>query len=263
MWNYATRGDVISSPTIWEGTVYVGSRDHNLYALDAGEGRLLWAYESDGPITSSPAAAGEHVYFGSKDEHLYAVSTDTGELVWRFAVLGEVTSSPTITDETIFFFGLFDYLYAMDIDRNLHLLNPVFCRAELSLQLDQLSKQVISHPADGKDEKYLQEQDIQRPEPGYPENCQSDENQKPGCHPQDGWRPGCIWNRFTAGIHKPHFTRVLNIFLLEKTELQPCGRDIIRILKDDHGANIGDDLPDLLFIQQSSPARHNRAERLH
>lgn len=33
-WSYATGGRVRSSPAVVDGVVYVGSQDHNVYALD-------------------------------------------------------------------------------------------------------------------------------------------------------------------------------------------------------------------------------------
>ena len=36
-WNYTTGGIVESSPAIDFGMVYVGSHDHNIYALNAGD----------------------------------------------------------------------------------------------------------------------------------------------------------------------------------------------------------------------------------
>ena len=35
-WTYTTGDDVISSPAVTGGTVYIGSDDNKVYALDAG-----------------------------------------------------------------------------------------------------------------------------------------------------------------------------------------------------------------------------------
>jgi eukaryotic-like serine/threonine-protein kinase len=63
-WKFHTDGQVISSPTVVNDTAYVGSTDHNLYAIDLETGTQKWKFETKGRITSSPAVAGSKVYFG-------------------------------------------------------------------------------------------------------------------------------------------------------------------------------------------------------
>jgi outer membrane protein assembly factor BamB len=41
-WSFETGGPVWSSPTVMDDTVYVGSLDGNLYAVDASSGDELW-----------------------------------------------------------------------------------------------------------------------------------------------------------------------------------------------------------------------------
>jgi outer membrane protein assembly factor BamB len=53
-------------------TVYLGSADGRLYALDAGSGKETWRYDLGVPITSSPAISGNTVYVASYDGSIYA-----------------------------------------------------------------------------------------------------------------------------------------------------------------------------------------------
>lgn len=88
-WQFHTNGQVLSSPAIAGGTLYVGSSDHNLYALDAATGAFRWKFKTDGRITSSPAVSAGVVYFGSFDSTFYAVDAATGQLKWKFKTTGE------------------------------------------------------------------------------------------------------------------------------------------------------------------------------
>jgi len=88
-WTFRTGGAVISTPVVASGTVYFGSSDHNLYALDAASGALRWKFATGGRVTSSPAVAGGRVYFGSFDSNLYALDAASGALVWKFTTAGE------------------------------------------------------------------------------------------------------------------------------------------------------------------------------
>ena len=46
------------------GTVYIGSNDHKVYALDAATGHVRWTYTTGGGVDSSPAVAGGTVNIG-------------------------------------------------------------------------------------------------------------------------------------------------------------------------------------------------------
>ena len=55
-WAFRTGSFVISSPAVGaDGTVYIGSDDGNLYALEGATGKQLWAFTTGEQIESSPA----------------------------------------------------------------------------------------------------------------------------------------------------------------------------------------------------------------
>lgn len=78
LWNCLTDSKIDSSPVVADGTVYIGSNDHRMYALDARTGRLIWRRDVDGEVDSRPAVADETVYIGSDDGKVYAVNASTG-----------------------------------------------------------------------------------------------------------------------------------------------------------------------------------------
>src|SRR5258707_5211538 len=83
-WKFHTNGLVISSPAVANGTVYVGSTDGNLYAVDLRSGTQRWKFATKVRVTSSPAVDGGMVYFGSYDGNFYAVDEAGGQLRWKF-----------------------------------------------------------------------------------------------------------------------------------------------------------------------------------
>src|ERR1051326_5248149 len=88
-WQFHTNAQVLSSPAVAAGTLYVGSSDHFFYALDAATGALKWKFKTGGRVTSSPAVHGGLVYFGSYDSNFYARDPATGALKWKFQTAGE------------------------------------------------------------------------------------------------------------------------------------------------------------------------------
>jgi eukaryotic-like serine/threonine-protein kinase len=88
-WKFHTPGQFISSPAVVGDMVFVGSTDHNLYALDRNSGALKWKFETGSRVTSSPAVVAGAVFFESYDGTFYAVDAATGKLKWKFKTSGE------------------------------------------------------------------------------------------------------------------------------------------------------------------------------
>ena len=79
LWEFETGSYVESSPAIGsDGTVYVGSNDKKLYAINGKSGVKLWEFETGHDVHSSPAIGSDGtVYVGSLDKKLYAIKTDS------------------------------------------------------------------------------------------------------------------------------------------------------------------------------------------
>jgi outer membrane protein assembly factor BamB len=88
-WKFHTAGQVISSPAVSGGVVFVGSTDGNFYAVDRESGTLKWKFAAKSRITSSAAVADGQVYFGAYDGNFYAVNAASGQLTWKFQTGGE------------------------------------------------------------------------------------------------------------------------------------------------------------------------------
>lgn len=74
----------LSSPVVVQNSVYFGSGDGHLYALDTGTGELKWKFKTGDVIHASPAYANGVLYVGSWDSFFYAVDATTGKEKWRF-----------------------------------------------------------------------------------------------------------------------------------------------------------------------------------
>jgi outer membrane protein assembly factor BamB len=112
-WRFATNGDVVSSPTIVRGTVYVGSNDGHVYAIDLATGDQRWATNLGSGVGSSPAVGAGAVYVTARDGTIHALDASTGARRWHVSTgklllfpwgheSGDVwISSPTFVDNTI------------------------------------------------------------------------------------------------------------------------------------------------------------------
>ena len=112
----------LSSPVIGGGTVYFGSGDGHVYALDAASGQLRWKFRTGDVVHASPAYADGVVYFGSWDSYFYAVDAATGTEKWRFhggedpVIHNQVgfQSSPAVVNGVVYTGCRDSNLYAID-----------------------------------------------------------------------------------------------------------------------------------------------------
>jgi outer membrane protein assembly factor BamB len=105
-WTYTSGGPVFSSPVIGgDGTLYFGSNDSKLYAVNP-DGSLKWSSSSlAGAIVSSPAIASDGtVYVGSDSNYLYAFNPN-GTQKWAFQTYGRVRTSPCIAGDGTVYVG--------------------------------------------------------------------------------------------------------------------------------------------------------------
>ena len=109
-------GRALSSPTIANNTIYVGTKDINqLIAIDASSGSQIWSFTADDIILSTPSVdINGNIYFGSFDDKVYVLNADgtlkysylTEDNVWSSAVVGQ--------DGTVYIGGYDGKLYAFE-----------------------------------------------------------------------------------------------------------------------------------------------------
>lgn len=125
-WRAPTDGDVISSPAVANGTVYVGSGDGHLYALALASGERRWRYDAGSAVNSSPAVGGGLVFATARDGSIFAVDAATGARRWRLTTRPDLPlpwghesgdhylSSPAYVDGTIVVGAGDGGVYALD-----------------------------------------------------------------------------------------------------------------------------------------------------
>lgn len=113
---------LLSSPAVDGGSVYVGSGDGHIYALDAQAGTLKWKFATGNVVHASPAVANGTVYVGSWDRYFYALDENTGALRWKFLTGDDtkiynqvgIAGSATVAEGRVYFGCRDSHLYALD-----------------------------------------------------------------------------------------------------------------------------------------------------
>ena len=133
LWSYPTGDALLSSPALGSNdTVYVGSFDQYLYAINTTNGQLRWRFSVEPSrnneyayIYSAPTVGVDGtIYFGTEhrlggsggyDGELYALNPN-GTLKWVYPVSDAIYSDPAIGADGTIYFGCYD--------TNLYALNP-------------------------------------------------------------------------------------------------------------------------------------------
>ncbi|HMU61310.1 MAG TPA: PQQ-binding-like beta-propeller repeat protein [Gemmatimonadales bacterium] len=112
----------LSSPTVAGGTLYIGSGDQHIYALDAATGALRWSFATGDVVHASPAVVDGVVYIGSWDRNLYALDAATGTERWHYTTGNDTTiynqigiaSSAAVVDGLVFVGGRDGHFHVVD-----------------------------------------------------------------------------------------------------------------------------------------------------
>lgn len=114
-WRIVTGGAFSSSPSIVDGTLYIGNNSGKLLAIDPANGRVKWTYKVSNPIMSAPIVYGEYVIVGEGNENspngaspshpirvgdppnaLIALKRSNGAVAWRVNLRGTGMPTPAI-----------------------------------------------------------------------------------------------------------------------------------------------------------------------
>jgi eukaryotic-like serine/threonine-protein kinase len=113
-WKYATEAGVVTRPAAYDGNIFFGSEDFRLHVISNRTGKMIWTYSTDGRVRSSPRIAEGHVFFGSDDQRLHAVNLASGRPVWRFETTSPVRSTPFVDHEMVYVGSESGDFYALD-----------------------------------------------------------------------------------------------------------------------------------------------------
>ncbi len=97
-------------PVTAGATLYLGSPDHGLYALDAVTGKILWRHDLGAAVYGAVAVENATLVAGCADGSIVVLNRHTGAESARTKLGGPIASAPVIAGDTILV-GNRDYLF--------------------------------------------------------------------------------------------------------------------------------------------------------
>lgn len=109
-------GDIWGTPAINEGTVYFGTLEHTLYAVDLESGDEVWKREFGGAVASTPLIVEDTLYIGTFENRFYALDASSGEAKWDqpFEAENWFYTTPVYSDGTVYVGNLDHSVYAIE-----------------------------------------------------------------------------------------------------------------------------------------------------
>jgi outer membrane protein assembly factor BamB len=107
--------NIVSSPALENGRLFVAYTDGTIEALDATNGQPIWSVIHPGGAYSSPAVAEGRLYIAIHNRGLLALDANTGATLWLAPTPGPNWSSPAVENGRVFVGNRDDHkLYAFD-----------------------------------------------------------------------------------------------------------------------------------------------------
>jgi outer membrane protein assembly factor BamB len=104
------RGSLVMSAA----TLYGGTADGRVFALEKSTGRFLWVMQHWQPFNSQPSLYGSTLYIGCDDGNLFALNQQTGATLWHYRTRGEVRGRAVEVDGVVYFGSADGYVYALN-----------------------------------------------------------------------------------------------------------------------------------------------------
>ena len=83
-WEVPFEGELTQAVISDNTVVVSAIEKHMVYGLDEQTGKSSWSFLAGGRVNSSPTLWNGKVYFGSRDGWVYCLWLDTGKLVWKY-----------------------------------------------------------------------------------------------------------------------------------------------------------------------------------
>ncbi|MSP78843.1 MAG: serine/threonine-protein kinase [Dehalococcoidia bacterium] len=102
-----------TTPVVIEDTMYIGSRDGKLLALNRTTGETRWDKPFDGTIVSSPVLAGGRLYAIMQTGQLFALDAASGNTIWNMPLGEGAVADLVVAGDTLYVPASNGTLYAI------------------------------------------------------------------------------------------------------------------------------------------------------
>ena len=121
-WRFKTGDMVKASPVVVGKTVFIGSLDSSMYAVNTETHRKLWEFKASGGVEATALTLGDLIYFGTEEGTMHALRMDDGTPAWNFSAEDRILGAANfafhsgLKKNTILFGSYDSNLYCLEAD---------------------------------------------------------------------------------------------------------------------------------------------------
>ena len=122
LWSFKADGDIISSPVIGLGSVFIGSTEGKVYSIDILNGEKNWEIDTEDDIEASPLLFDNTIFIGNLSGAFFALDALSGQIKWEYEISGDIMGSANWavapdSQKKLIFVGSYDTkMYCFDAD---------------------------------------------------------------------------------------------------------------------------------------------------
>lgn len=116
IWSCELNEHCCSTPSIWNGMVFIVDCGGILHCLDAESGKVYWTHDTEGEIWASTLVADGKVYVGTRRKDFWILAADRQKKVIRMIRLDSPTTSTPVAANGVLYVTTMHKLYAIRQD---------------------------------------------------------------------------------------------------------------------------------------------------
>ncbi|MBN2001163.1 PQQ-binding-like beta-propeller repeat protein [candidate division KSB1 bacterium] len=113
IWSYELKKHCCSTPSVYNGMVFVADLGKNLHCVDAENGTPFWTHELKGPVWASPLVADGKVYIGDRRGDFWIFKADRKKQVLATVKMDSEINATAVAANGTLYVATMNYLYAV------------------------------------------------------------------------------------------------------------------------------------------------------
>lgn len=145
-----SENEILSSPVLRDGSVYLGSIDEKIASLDPASGKTKWETAVDGSVIATGMFTDNALVIGTGRGILYAINPENGAILWTFKTGNLIKATPAYDGRRLLFGSWDGYFYCLDASEGTLLWKkyiniPHFAPATSNPKIDNGRVYFVSH----------------------------------------------------------------------------------------------------------------------
>lgn len=101
--NFDADAPILTSPIYLDGRLVVSDSAGKTQAIDSATGKVIWSWEGPAPVLASPVMSGNQVIVCDRTGQVTALDIRMGRRLWNFSALDAIVAAPRAHGDSLYF----------------------------------------------------------------------------------------------------------------------------------------------------------------